>query len=107
MTRFYRAALAAALTLATTPLSATAEAERAPVSAHVIVRDLDLGSPSSQKMFEVRVARAAAAACGSAIDLRERFDVMRCRGEMRRAAAVRLAALMPRRPIELAAVYAR
>lgn len=102
MNRFDFAALAAALTLAASPSLATADPGRVSLTARVAVRDLDLATPAGQQQFRQRVARAAAVTCGTAVDIRDRFDVLRCHREMRDDAQVRLAALTRARGIELA-----
>lgn len=107
MIRFHRAALAATLTLALAPLHAQTQANRVPVTAHITVRDLDLGNAAGRKAFELRVRRAAATHCGAATGLHMRFDILRCRAEMRENAKVRLAALTHRRAVELAAITRR
>lgn len=107
MIRFHRAALAATLTLALAPLHADAQANRVPVTAHITVRDLDFGNAAGRRAFELRVRRAAALHCGTATELHTRFDILRCRAEMRDDAQVRLAALTHRRAVELAAITRR
>ncbi len=107
MNRLDRAACAATLMLALSPTVAAAEPDRMTLTARVVIRDLDIGTAAGQQLFRERVRRAAAMACGTATDLRERFDVLRCQAEMRDDARVRLAALTRARGIELAANASR
>ncbi|MEG8039264.1 UrcA family protein [Sphingomonas sp. LR60] len=102
MNRFHFAALAAALTLAMLPSISTADPGRVPLTARVTVRDLDLATLVGQKQFRQRVAHAAVVTCGTAFDIHDRLDVLRCHREMRNDAQVRLAALTRARAIELA-----
>lgn len=107
MTRLARAASAATLMLALLPTVAAAAPEREALTARIGIRDLDLGTAAGQQHFRERVRRAAAMACGTATDLRERFDILRCQAEMRDDAKVRLAALTRAHGVELAANASR
>ncbi|MEH3039759.1 MAG: UrcA family protein [Sphingomonas paucimobilis] len=70
--------------------------EREPVSARVSVAGLDLASVEGRRILDARIDRASLHACQSrAIGLRGRADELRCRGEMRRDAQVRVAQLTP------------
>ncbi|KTT76728.1 UrcA family protein [Sphingomonas endophytica] len=103
MTRFDRAALAAALALAPISTAASAEAMREHVSASVSVHDIDFSTSAGRSAFQARVRRAARHTCGTSYDLRGRSDMLRCRGEMMKDGEVRLAALTRARGTELAA----
>lgn len=107
MTRLDRAALAATLMLTLVPAIATAEPARVAHTARIVVRDLDLATAAGQQHFRQRAQRAAAMACGTAADIRDRLDVLRCQAEMRSEAQARLAALSHARETELAAVAPR
>ena len=107
MTRLDRAALAATLMLTLTPATVTAEPDRVARIARNVVRDLDLAAAAGQQHFRQRARRAAAMACGTAANIRDRLDVLRCQAEMRREAQVRLAALSHARETKMAAVAPR
>lgn len=107
MNRLDFAALAATLTFCLSPTTATADADRVPLTARIAVRDLDLASRVGQRQFRRRVDHAAASTCGVGMSIRERLDVLRCHTEMRRDAQIRLAALAHSRKIEVAAITSR
>ena len=107
MTRLDRAALAATLMLTLTPATVTADPDRVARAARIVVRDLDLATSAGQQHFRQRARRAAAMACGTAANIRDRLDVLRCQAEMRKEAQVRLAALSHARETEMAAVAPR
>lgn len=107
MNRFDLAALAATLTLALSPTVATADPDRRSLTTRVTIHDLDLGTAAGQMQFRRRVDHAAALACGTGTDFRDRLDVLRCHGEMRKDAQVRLAALTRAQGIALATLTRR
>lgn len=84
MTNAFQIAATAFLITAAAIKAAPALAEPvAPASniAHVQTADLDLSSPSGQRVFDARLAHAAREVCGTAsdVDLAGKNDVRKCR----------------------------
>src|SRR4051794_7198742 len=87
MTKAFHIAAAAFLITAVAIKAAPALAEPAQTTvnvSHVRTADLDLSSPSGQRVLDIRLAHAARDVCGAApdIDLVGQNDIRKCRVEV-------------------------
>jgi UrcA family protein len=94
----------AAIAVACLAYAAPAAAQdRVPVTARVMIADLDLAHPAGQAALKARIHHAAIAACASDMPgLVEASDVARCRREMEQDGTAQIAARVSRN-VEVAA----